>query len=136
MYVVLLYFVVQQIESFLITPLIHQKTVLLPPVLTIVAQVLLGILAGPLGLLLATPLTAATMVLAKMLYVEDTLGDEVDTPDDHLDPSEKPEIPMPENGAKKDTAEAPSGRGGHDGPNPADRVASARRAPSEPKSRE
>lgn len=95
LYVLMLYFVVQQIEGFLITPLIHQKTVLLPPALTIVAQVLLGVLAGPLGLLLATPMMAATMVLAKMLYVEDALGDEVDTPDDHITDAEKPPVPVP-----------------------------------------
>jgi predicted PurR-regulated permease PerM len=36
---------------------------------------------GILGLFVAAPLTVATMVLLKMLYVEDTLGDEgVDVP--------------------------------------------------------
>jgi len=35
------------------------------------------VLAGGIGLILATPLAAAIFVIVKMLYVEDTLGDEV-----------------------------------------------------------
>ena len=41
----------------------------------IFSQVLFGVLAGGFGLLLATPLTAAALVLVKRLYIEDTLGD-------------------------------------------------------------
>lgn len=94
LYVVLLYVAVQQIESMLIVPLVHKKTVMLPPVLTVVAQVLLSILAGPLGLLLATPLMAVTLVLVKMLYVEEVLGEKVETPEDTMSPEQFP--PMPE----------------------------------------
>ena len=36
----------------------------------------MGEMFGLLGLFVAAPLTAAMMVLLKMLYVEDTLGDE------------------------------------------------------------
>lgn len=95
LYVTILYVVVQQIESLLIAPLVHQRTVKLPPVLTIVAQVFLGLLAGPLGLLLATPLTAAVLVLIKMLYVEQLLGDKVETPVDQMEPEDKPPLPQP-----------------------------------------
>lgn len=93
LYVVILYVVVQQVESMLIAPLVHKKTVMLPPVLTVVAQVLLGILAGPLGLLLATPLMAATLVLVKMLYIEEVLREEVQTPEDNMTPEQLPPIP-------------------------------------------
>ena len=55
----------------------------LPPGLTIAGQLLMGLGAGALGVVLATPLLAVVMVLVKMLYVEDVLGDDVDTPDDH-----------------------------------------------------
>ncbi|MFR0309084.1 hypothetical protein ACLHZN_26155, partial [Escherichia coli] len=47
----------------------------IPPALTIGVQLLFGLLAGTLGLLLATPLAALGMVLVRMLYVEDLLGD-------------------------------------------------------------
>ena len=39
------------------------------------AQVLLGVLLGGLGLALATPIVAATVVVTRALYVEDVLGD-------------------------------------------------------------
>jgi predicted PurR-regulated permease PerM len=46
-------------------------------VLTISAQLLLGVLFGFVGLLVASPLTATAMILVKMLYIEDVLGDRV-----------------------------------------------------------
>ena len=78
LYVVLLYVVIQVIEGNVLTPLILQRAVELPPVLTIAALVVLGTLFGFLGLLLATPLLASALVLVKMLYVQDVLGDLID----------------------------------------------------------
>ncbi len=80
LYVLLLYFVIQVVESYLLTPLVQKRTVSLPPALTIAAQVLLGILLGGLGVILATPLTAAALVMVKLLYVEDALGDDLEKP--------------------------------------------------------
>jgi predicted PurR-regulated permease PerM len=57
--------------------LVDRKSVELPPVLTITAQVLLGVAFGFIGILLASPLTAAAVILVKMIYVEDVLGDRV-----------------------------------------------------------
>jgi predicted PurR-regulated permease PerM len=92
-WVVMLYIVAQNLEGNVITPLIQRRAVLLPPALTIVSQVLLGVTVGALGVLVAAPLMAAVMVLVKMLYVEQTLGDEVETPDDHMKRSEVPPVP-------------------------------------------
>ena len=78
LYVAALYAGVQLVESYLITPLIQQKAVSLPPALLITVQILLGLWAGILGLLLATPLAVATIVAIQMLYVEDVLGDEIE----------------------------------------------------------
>lgn len=75
LYVLGLYLAVQAIESYVLTPLVQQRAVELPPVVTIIALVALGELLGFLGLLLATPLVAVVMVLIKMLYVEDVLDD-------------------------------------------------------------
>ncbi len=71
---------IQGVESYLVTPLVQQRTVSLPPALTLTAQVVLGILLGGLGVILATPLFAAVVVLVKMLYIEDTLGDTAELP--------------------------------------------------------
>ena len=75
--VAILYLVLQSIDGYLLTPLVDRRSVELPPVLTITAQVLLGIAFGFVGILLASPLTAVAMILVKMLYVEDLLGDRV-----------------------------------------------------------
>ncbi len=72
-YVLLLYLAVQMAENYVVTPLIDQYSVHLPPALTISAQVLLGALLGALGVVFATPLTAIALVLVRMLYVEEDL---------------------------------------------------------------
>ena len=74
-YVLILYIIVQLIESNLITPMIERETVELPPALTIISQLALGVLIGGLGLVLATPLLAVIMVLVQMVYIQDVLGD-------------------------------------------------------------
>jgi predicted PurR-regulated permease PerM len=78
--VLLLYLGVQGFESYMLTPLVEKRAVALPPALTITAQVLMAVLAGGLGLALATPLAAAALVLVQRLYVEDTLGDALEGP--------------------------------------------------------
>lgn len=77
LWVTLLFITVQTIEGNLISPLISRRTVDLPPVLTLFSQTVLGTLFGPLGLVLATPITAATVLLVRMVYVEAILGDDV-----------------------------------------------------------
>lgn len=75
LYVLIAYFVIQQLESYVVTPIVQQKVVSLPPAFTVFIQLLFVVLAGPLGLLLATPLAAAGLVIVRGLYVQDVLGD-------------------------------------------------------------
>jgi predicted PurR-regulated permease PerM len=75
LYVLILYIVVQLIESNVVTPLIERETIELPPALTIMFQLGLAVLVGGLGLVLATPLLAVIMVLVEMVYIQDVLGD-------------------------------------------------------------
>jgi predicted PurR-regulated permease PerM len=77
LYVGLLYIALQSIDGYILTPIVDRRSVELPPVLTIVAQVLLGLAFGFVGILLASPLTAVAMILVKTLYVEDLLGDQM-----------------------------------------------------------
>jgi predicted PurR-regulated permease PerM len=77
LYVLLLYILLQQIEGNLITPLILEKRLDIPPVLTILAVSALGVVFGVLGMLVAEPLLAVCLVTAKMLYVQDVVGDDV-----------------------------------------------------------
>jgi predicted PurR-regulated permease PerM len=77
LYVAVLYLVLQSVDGYLLTPLVDRKSVELPPVLTITAQVVLGLAFGFIGILLASPLTAVALILIKMLYIEDLLGDRI-----------------------------------------------------------
>jgi predicted PurR-regulated permease PerM len=71
LYVTLLFLGIHVAEGYLLTPLVQRRAVHLPPGLTIISQVLMGLLLGFLGLALATPLTAAGLVLVKMLYLHE-----------------------------------------------------------------
>lgn len=72
-YAALVYIVVQQIESNLLTPLVQRWAVELPPVVALLSILAAGLLFGPLGVLFATPLAVVVMVLVRHLYIEDTL---------------------------------------------------------------
>ncbi|PVY41203.1 AI-2E family transporter [Pontibacter virosus] len=71
--VIIVYGGIQMVESYVITPIIFQKTVDLPPALLLFFQVLLGILQGGLGLLMAAPILAVLIVVINELYVKDVL---------------------------------------------------------------
>lgn len=77
LWVVLLYLVVESLESYVVTPLVQRQVVQLPPVVVVGTQLLLALLYGLLGLFVAAPLAVAVMVLVKRLYVEGVLGDTV-----------------------------------------------------------
>lgn len=78
LYVALLYLAVQNIDGFVTTPLVQQRAVAIPPVLIIAGQLLLAVIFGFLGLLLAVPIVAVVFVLVKMIYVEDILDRQVE----------------------------------------------------------
>lgn len=69
-----LYFGIQQLESYLIMPIVQRYGTTLPPALTLLAAVIFGLLFGLLGIVVATPLMLTFYVLVKLLYVEDVLG--------------------------------------------------------------
>lgn len=62
--------VVQQVQGNLVMPLLQSRMVELPPALTIFSLVAAGVLLGPVGVLLATPLTVVAMVIVKAVYVQ------------------------------------------------------------------
>ncbi len=69
-YVIVLYILIQTLESYIITPLIQEKVIALPPALVIFSQLIMGLLTGILGLSLATPLLATISVIVKKLYIQ------------------------------------------------------------------
>lgn len=75
--VVAVYVGIQFLENHLLIPMLMKGGVDVPPVLTILGQALFTVLFGFLGLMVAVPVLAATMVVVKMLYVEGVVGDDI-----------------------------------------------------------
>ncbi len=77
LYAAIVYVVVQVLENYLITPLIQKKAVSLPPALILIAQTVMAVMFGWIGVLLSTPIAVTAIVFVQLLYVEDVLGDPV-----------------------------------------------------------
>lgn len=77
LWVLLAYTALQMVEGYGITPLIFERTVYLPPVFTLVTQIVLGAALGIMGIILATPIAAVLLVLARA-YRRFVLGDNVE----------------------------------------------------------
>ena len=69
--VVAMYVIVHVLDDFLVAPIIERRVVKLPPIVTLVAQFVLAIAAGAVGVMLAAPLVAAAIVIVRRLWVED-----------------------------------------------------------------
>lgn len=76
LYVLLLYWGVQQIENWALVPMIQKWSVDLPPALAILSLVIFGVLFGVPGIIVAAPLMIVVMILVHKLYVEGILGDD------------------------------------------------------------
>jgi predicted PurR-regulated permease PerM len=83
--VVAAYWGIQFLENNLLIPWLMRGGMDLPPALTLVAQALMTLVFGFLGLMVAVPLTAAVLVPIKLLWVRDTIGDDIDVRDDEDD---------------------------------------------------
>lgn len=72
--VVVLYIVIQQVESNILTPLVMKREVSLLPAITLLAQIIFAALFGILGLFLALPLLVVVQVWLREVLVEDILN--------------------------------------------------------------
>jgi predicted PurR-regulated permease PerM len=68
--VVLLGVVIHLIEANVVHPMIMERQVHLPPVLSILSVLVMAELLGPVGLLVAVPTLATVMVVVRRIYVE------------------------------------------------------------------
>ena len=85
LWVAVAYVIIQQLENHVLIPKLMEGGLDIPPVLTIMAQALMAIVFGFLGLLVAVPMLAAVMVPIKLLYVQDVIGDPVSVFDEEDD---------------------------------------------------
>jgi predicted PurR-regulated permease PerM len=67
--VILLGTVIHLVESNVVLPLVMSKKVDLPPVLSIVAVLIMGRLLGPMGLIVAVPTLALVMVIVRRILI-------------------------------------------------------------------
>ena len=87
-YVGVLYLIAQQIEGNIISPLVQQRKVDLPPALLLFALVGIGTMFGIEGIILAAPLTVVMYVMVKLLYVREALDTPTSVPGEMTEPSE------------------------------------------------
>lgn len=69
---IMVFAIVFTLEGYLVTPLLERNIVRLPPALTLVMQLLLAAIAGPVGVALAAPIAAAILGIMSVLLPEDT----------------------------------------------------------------
>lgn len=70
-----LYTLIQVVESNLITPSVQKKLIEIPPALIIIAQLVMGVLTGGWGIVLATPLFVILKVIVEKTYLESQAAD-------------------------------------------------------------
>lgn len=82
LWVAIAVFVIQEIESNIVRPVVMSSSAQLHPFVTLLALLLFGSLFGVLGAILALPLTLAIATVVQVLWVEQTL----DAGDDEIEP--------------------------------------------------
>jgi predicted PurR-regulated permease PerM len=80
LFVLLIYTGAQLLQDYLLSPLLVNRLVTIPPVLMLGSQLLFALLGGLLGVAMAVPIAVVVMVWVKLLYIEDVLGDPIDLP--------------------------------------------------------
>jgi predicted PurR-regulated permease PerM len=74
LWAIAVYFVVQNVDGYLIVPYVARRTVDLAPALVLSAQLLFGALFGIMGLMLADPIVAMIKVALERKSIEDSGG--------------------------------------------------------------
>jgi len=70
------YLMVHLIEGYIAAPLVERKFITIPPALILLGLVVVELIFGSGGIILAAPITVVVFVLVKMLYVDDPLEQE------------------------------------------------------------
>jgi predicted PurR-regulated permease PerM len=68
--VALIYIGVQTLVQNIIAPIIQKKMINMPPALTIIGQLVMGVLGGAMGIIMAVPALAVMMILVDEIYVK------------------------------------------------------------------
>ena len=71
--VIILYLIIQNLESYWFSPMTMQRQVALLPAATLIAQLFFAALLGPLGLILALPLAVITKTWIEEAWIRDVM---------------------------------------------------------------
>ncbi|MCU0463574.1 MAG: AI-2E family transporter [Anaerolineae bacterium] len=82
--IIIIVYGVSFVQSQLISPILANADMKMPPMLILVGQIVFGIFFGFLGIMFAVPITAILLVLLDEVYVKDVLGDTKSVPDEHV----------------------------------------------------
>lgn len=75
LYVMIVFTGAHILDAYLLSPFVQQRTIHMPPALLLAAQGIFGTLFGMAGMTLAAPITATGMVVIRMYYLRDVLGE-------------------------------------------------------------
>lgn len=73
LWIVLLYFIVQNFDGNVLNPLVMRRVIRIPPAVTMFSLFAIGVLLGPVGVLLGGPITVLVFTLTRHLWVAGTL---------------------------------------------------------------
>ena len=77
MWALVVYVAVQAVDNYLVTPIVSQRAVDLPPAAQLASQLILGIAAAGLGVFMAIPIMIVVIVAVQAFYIRGVLGDRV-----------------------------------------------------------
>ncbi len=69
LYALIAYTLLQMIEGYAMVPLIQRRAISVPPAIILFSQVLMGVLFGVVGIVLATPIAGAVAVVLRRNYM-------------------------------------------------------------------
>lgn len=75
------YAIVRIVQDLIVTPIIQNRVIAIPPAITLFAMVGIGYIFGLTGLVFAAPILVAIFALTHSLYVRETLGENTDPAD-------------------------------------------------------
>ncbi|MBP0020838.1 MAG: AI-2E family transporter [Cyanobacteria bacterium SBLK] len=92
--VIILYVIVQNLESYWFSPMVMQKQVSLLPAATLTAQIFFATFFGFLGLILALPLAVVTKTWIEEAWVKDVLDSWQNAADANEKSASNPQLPL------------------------------------------
>lgn len=82
LWTLILFIIIQQLQSYVLQPMIQKHAVNVPPSVLLFAVFGAGMLFGPMGVLLAAPLTIISFLFVQRIYVQTLLGKDISVASD------------------------------------------------------